>query len=90
MNQKYIVELTVEERQYLDKLTSSGTAPARRLTRAQILLKSDSSPDGPKWKYEQICAAYNITPLTVMRAHLLLTGNEVRGWLHSAWIEACR
>jgi hypothetical protein len=29
------------------------------------LLKSDSSPGGPKWKYEQICAAYNITPLTV-------------------------
>ena len=66
MNQKYIVELTVEERQYLDKLTSSGTAPARRMTRAHILLKSDSSPSGPKWKYEQICAAYNITPLTVM------------------------
>lgn len=66
MNQKYIVELTAEERQYLEKLTSSGKAPARKLTRAHILLKSDSSPDGPKWKYEQICAAYNITPLTVM------------------------
>jgi hypothetical protein len=36
------------------------------MTRAHILLKSDSSPNGPKWKYEQICAAYNITPLTVM------------------------
>ena len=66
MNQKYVVELTAEERQHLEKLTSSGTAPARKLTRAHILLKSDSSPDGPKWKYAQICAAYNITALTVM------------------------
>jgi len=66
MYQKYVVKLTAEERQHLEKLTSSGTAPARKLTRAHILLKSDSGPDGPKWKYEQICIAYNITPLTVM------------------------
>jgi hypothetical protein len=52
MKQKYIVKLTDQERQYLEKLTSSGTAPARKLTRAHILLKSDSSPNGPKWNYE--------------------------------------
>jgi hypothetical protein len=66
MNKKYIVELTDEERQHLEKLTSSGIAPARRLMRAHILLKSDSSVAGPKWKYEQICAAYDVTPVTVM------------------------
>jgi hypothetical protein len=66
MNQKYIVELTNEERQHLEKLASSGNAPARRITRAHILLKSDSSVAGPKWTYEQICAAFNITPLTVL------------------------
>ena len=66
MKQKYIVQLTDQERQYLEKLTSSGTAPARKLTRAHILLKSDSSPNGPKWNYQQISAAYNVTPLTVM------------------------
>ena len=66
MKQKYIVQLTDQERQYLEKLTSTGTAPARKLTRAHILLKSDSSPNGPKWNYQQICAAYNVTPLTVM------------------------
>jgi hypothetical protein len=66
MNQKYYIELTDKERQYLDKLTSSGIAPARSVTRAHILLKSDSSGVGPKWKYEQICTAFNVTPVTVM------------------------
>jgi len=66
MNQKYIIELTDEERQHLEKLTSSGIAPARTVTRAHILLKSDNSLAGPKWKYEQICASFNVTPVTVM------------------------
>ena len=66
MNQKYIVELTAEERQHLEKLTSAGIAPARTVARAYILLKSDHSGAGPKWNYEQICAAYNVTPVTVM------------------------
>lgn len=66
MNQIYIIELTDEERQHLEKLTSSGIAPARTMTRAYILLKSDSSAEGPKWKYEQICTAYNVSPVTVM------------------------
>jgi hypothetical protein len=81
MYQKYIVELTAEERQHLEKLTSSGTAPARKLTRAHILLKSDSSPDGPKWKYDQICAAYNITPLTVMTVRKSFVENGLEATL---------
>jgi hypothetical protein len=66
MYQKYFIELTDEERQHLEKITSSGIAPARTVTRAHILLKSDSSPAGPNWKYEQISAAFNVTPVTVM------------------------
>ncbi len=66
MNQRYFIELTDEERQHLEKLTSSGIAPARSVTRAYILLKSDSSAAGPNWKYEQICAAFNVSPVTVM------------------------
>ena len=41
MRKKYFVELTEEEREYLHKLISSGTAPARKLNRARILLKAD-------------------------------------------------
>ena len=39
---RYKVELTQEERQQLEKLISSGIAPARKLTRARILLKVDA------------------------------------------------
>ena len=41
MRKKYIVQLTEEEREYLHKLISSGTAPARKLNRARILLKAN-------------------------------------------------
>jgi transposase len=41
MRKKYLVELTKEEREYLHKLISAGTAPARKLNRARILLKAD-------------------------------------------------
>jgi transposase len=38
---RYTVALTQGERQQLEKLISSGIAPARKLTRARILLKVD-------------------------------------------------
>jgi transposase len=38
---RYKVQLTKEERKQLQKLISSGVAPARKLTRARILLKVD-------------------------------------------------
>ena len=41
MKKKYVVELTEQEREYLHKLISAGTAPARKLNRARILLKVD-------------------------------------------------
>jgi len=65
MNRKYDVTLTSEQRQYLEKLISAGTARARALTRARILLKSDRSPDGPQWSYDQICTALDVSPVTI-------------------------
>src|SRR3712207_4189105 len=41
MRKKYVVQLTEEVREYLPKLISSGTAPARKFNRARILLKAD-------------------------------------------------
>ena len=68
MNRKYDVTLTTEQRQHLEKLVSSGTAPARALTRARILLKSDGSPGAPHWSYDQICTALDVSPVTVAAA----------------------
>jgi transposase len=41
MKKKYLVELSEQQREYLHKLISSGSAPARKLNRARILLKAD-------------------------------------------------
>ncbi len=65
MYQKYFVKLTSEERSYLEKLVSAGNAPARKLRRARILLKSDCSEGGPHWTYEAICEAFDVNSLTV-------------------------
>ncbi len=65
MYQKYFVKLTSEERAYLKELISSGEAPARKLRRARILLKSDCSEGGPNWTYAAICDAFDVNSLTV-------------------------
>ena len=62
MYQKYVVVLSVEQRQYLENLTSSGTLPARQMKRAQILLKSDQSVN---WSYEQIAEAFDVSAVTI-------------------------
>jgi len=38
---KYIVELTVEQREELSHMISTGKASARELTHARLLLKTD-------------------------------------------------
>ena len=65
MNQKYPVELTEDERYQLKQLLSFGTASVRKARRAQILLKSDSSEDGPNWSYQAICEAFNVSQPTI-------------------------
>ena len=65
MYQKYFVKLTPEERSHLEKLVSSGSAPARKIRRARILLKSDCSDGGSNWSYEAICAALDVNSITV-------------------------
>ena len=49
MKKKYPVILNEAEREQLKSLIAAGTAPARKLTHARILLKADQSPEGPGW-----------------------------------------
>ena len=51
--EKYIVELTSEERKELTELVSKGKAAAKRITRARILLQSDASAD--VWRIFWMC-----------------------------------
>lgn len=73
---KYIVELGVDERNRLTDLISKGTASAKAILKARILLKADESPDGEGWTDECICGALetNITMVTRVRAKLVNEG----------------
>lgn len=59
---KYKVRLEKEEREALLEMTSKGEVPARKMKRAQILLKADES-----WKDKDIIAALNTSRSTVER-----------------------
>ncbi len=67
MKKKYPVALTDTEREQLKSLIAAGTAPARKLTHARILLKADQSPDGPGWVDEAIAEAVEVSQPTVSR-----------------------
>jgi transposase len=67
MRQKYVVLLNAEKRAYLQGLIAAGIAPARKLTRARILLKSDQGPDGPGWIDERVADAVETSQPTVAR-----------------------
>jgi transposase len=69
MRKKYIVQLTEEEREYLHKLISSGTAPARKLNRARILRKADigKHAEGEALIDKEIARMLETSPATVQR-----------------------
>ncbi len=71
MNKKYIITLTTEERALLEDLTRSGTAAARKMTHARILLKAAVAEGGPGWPDDQIAAALEVSASTVRRIRLL-------------------
>lgn len=62
---KYIVELTNEERKELSKLVSKGKAAVRRITHARVLLQANESKGGPAWTDKQISEAFGIHTNTI-------------------------
>jgi hypothetical protein len=64
---KYAVELPEDERARLRTLVGGGTAPARTLTHARILLKANQGEGGPAWTDAAIAGAVEVHPATVAR-----------------------
>ena len=64
---KYIIKLSIDERNTLKKLITSGRGPARMFTRARILLKADQGISGPNWSDEKISDALDVTVQTIER-----------------------
>jgi len=67
MKKKYPVILSDTERDHLKRLIASGTAPARKLTHARILLKADESPEGPAWVDDEVAEAVETSQPTLSR-----------------------
>ncbi len=67
MKKKYPVILTETERDELKRLIVAGTAPARKLTHARVLLKADQCPEGPGWADERIAEAVEVSQPTISR-----------------------
>ena len=67
MNKKYRVTLTEDERTMRHELITTGTAAARTLTHARILLKADQSSGGPAWSDERIREALDVSIPTIAR-----------------------
>jgi transposase len=67
MQKRYPVSLPESERTYLRQLIAVGTAPARLLTHARILLKADQGSDGSGWVDERIAQAVEVSQPTIAR-----------------------
>lgn len=73
MAKKYIVKLTEEERKILKGIISTGKNPAKKILRAQAMLKADKS-----WTDEKISEALDVNKATIerMRKHFVEEGLE--------------
>lgn len=67
MRRKYAVHLTEADRARLRTIIGRGTAPARMLTRARILLKANRGEGGPGWTDAAIADALEVHPATAGR-----------------------
>ena len=63
----YRIVLSEAQRGELRSLVGAGVAPARKMTRARILLKADHSEAGPGWSDAMIAGALDIHPSTMLR-----------------------
>jgi poly-gamma-glutamate capsule biosynthesis protein CapA/YwtB (metallophosphatase superfamily) len=75
---KYVVKLSVEERERLEVLVRAGKNSAQLLTRARILLKADVSEAGDGWSDSAIAAALDTSVNNVgrVRRQLVEVGFE--------------
>ena len=62
---KYIVELTGEERKMLEATINADRMAAHKRKHAQMLLKADQGPQGPRWSDVKIADAFDCHRTTV-------------------------
>jgi hypothetical protein len=82
VNKKYVVRLDEGERAFLTDLVAAGTAAARTLTHARVLLKADVGPGGPGWPDARIAEALEVSVSTIERVReaLVTAGLDAARW----------
>ena len=75
-NKRFVVKLSREERERLDKLIRKGKASAKIILKARILLKADQGDAGERWSDEEICRALdtNVGMVARVREKLVTEG----------------
>jgi Homeodomain-like domain len=79
---KAVVILTEAERAWLQTLIGRGSAPARMLAHARILVKANQGEAGPGWTDAAIAAAVEVDPTTVARVRRQCAAEGVDAALH--------
>jgi transposase len=64
---KITIKLSKEQRVSLQHLIAAGTVSARKIMHAHILLKADSSDQGPDWSDKEIQEAFGVGKATIWR-----------------------
>jgi homeodomain-containing protein len=85
MKSKYAVCLSDVERARWRTLIGSGTAPARHLAHARILLKADQSEAGPGWNDQAIAGALEVCTATVARVRQQYVTAGLEAALNRRW-----
>ena len=75
--EKFAVQLSVEDRSELERLIRSGRSSARVINRARILLKTDEG-----WSASQVASALDTSPRTVFRTKRRYAEEGLEGVLH--------
>ncbi len=79
---KYVVTLTEEERAELTRLTTTGRTAARTILHAQVLLKADAAPGGPRWADADIRTAFGIGLTAIARIRRRFVEEGLEAALH--------
>ncbi len=79
---KHAVRLSDDDRRDLRRLLRAGTAHARTLAHARMLLKADASSAGPAWTDPQIRDACDVGLATIARVRRAFVGGGLDAALH--------
>lgn len=64
---KHSITLSQEQRRKANQMIKAGTAPARSITHAHILVKADDRSQGLKWSDRQIEQSFGVSYRTIFR-----------------------